>query len=56
MSRCLACDSPMTWRDQRRQFARLLERGFTADEAKQLTPRCQKCMTILLRERTTTDA
>jgi hypothetical protein len=48
MDRCLACANPMTWAAQRRQFARLLEFGFSAADAKPLLPRCQKCVTQLL--------
>lgn len=48
---CLDCGYPMTWDAERRQFGRLLKRGLVADEAKRLLPRCQKCITQLLRGR-----
>jgi hypothetical protein len=51
MTKCRDCCNPMTWSAQRRQFARLVHRGVTLDEAKQLMPRCQKCVTQLLRWR-----
>jgi hypothetical protein len=47
-AKCLDCHNPMTWTSQPEQVARLVKRGFTADEAKQLMPRCQKCVTELL--------
>lgn len=47
---CKDCQSAMTWAEQRRQFARLLSRGFSREEAKALLPRCQKCVTAALRE------
>jgi len=38
----------MTWDQQRRQFGRLMQKGFTVDEAKAALPRCQKCLTLWL--------
>jgi SOS response regulatory protein OraA/RecX len=46
---CLRCHYPMTWEQQRRQFGRLMRKGFTKDEAKAALPRCQICMTVWLR-------
>ena len=42
---CLRCNQQMTWAEQRRQFGRLIRYGWTPEEAKRLTPRCQKCVT-----------
>lgn len=49
-SRCLGCDYRMTWAARRRQYGRLLRRGFSADQAKAAMPRCQKCVTRWLHE------
>jgi hypothetical protein len=46
--RCLRCNYPMTWDAQKRQYARLLKRGMTPAEIKQLLPRCQKCVTATI--------
>jgi len=35
----------MTWAQQRRQWGRLKQRGYSQDEIKQAMPRCQKCLT-----------
>jgi hypothetical protein len=48
MNKCKVCDKQITWADQRRQFARLIERGFTNEDVKQSGPRCQKCNTVFL--------
>lgn len=45
---CRDCRYPMTWDQQRRQFGRLMQKGFTVDEAKAALPRCQKCLTLWL--------
>ena len=42
---CQGCGYRITWADQRRQFGRAIRHGLTADEAKALMPRCQKCLT-----------
>lgn len=52
MTVCLRCKYPMTWEAQRRQFGRLIRRGLTKEQAKEMLPRCQKCMTVYLRELT----
>ena len=49
-NRCLSCGYPQTWATQRHQFGRLLKAGFSRERAKAVTPRCQKCATVLLRE------
>jgi hypothetical protein len=48
--KCLRCNNAMTWAEQRRQFGRLIQCGFTPDQAKERVPRCQKCITIMLEE------
>ena len=50
--KCLYCRRAITWAEQRRQLGRLIRRGgtITYDEAKRLMPRCQKCLTVLLRQ------
>jgi hypothetical protein len=48
---CLDRGREMTWAEQRRQFGRAIRAGLTADEVKTLTPRCQKCMTLVLEAR-----
>jgi hypothetical protein len=50
MIKCLDCKLPkLTWADQRGQFGRAIRHGLTADEAKALMPRCQKCLTMVLK-------
>lgn len=49
MDRCHRCRRWLTWTEKRRQFARLMHRGFSVAEAKQILPRCQKCITVWLR-------
>jgi len=49
--RCKRCRCLMTWADQRKQFGRMIGRGLTTEEAKTVQPRCQKCVTVYLRER-----
>jgi hypothetical protein len=47
--KCLGCGwTKMTWREQRQQYGRAIRRGLSADEAKKLMPRCQKCVTEIL--------
>ena len=48
---CLDCGREVTWQERRRQFGRVMRAGLTAEEAKALTPRCQKCMTLVLKAR-----
>lgn len=45
---CLGCGFRITWREQRRQFGRLLRLGRSKEEASALLPRCQKCVTAKL--------
>jgi hypothetical protein len=48
MNKCKDCKYAMTWASQRQQFGRLVKRGFSVDDTKQLMPRCQKCLTKLV--------
>jgi hypothetical protein len=45
MSKCVACKNTMTWEHQRRQYGRLTRAGFSARD---IMPRCQKCVTLYL--------
>ena len=45
---CRGCDRGLTWAEQRRRFGRAMRAGLTVEEVKALTPRCQKCMTLVL--------
>jgi NAD-dependent SIR2 family protein deacetylase len=49
-TKCLRCYYTMTWEQQRRQYGRLMKRGMTQKQAQELLPRCQKCMTEVLRD------
>jgi hypothetical protein len=47
--KCLNCDFPITWDEQRRSYARAIQRyGLSPEEAKRIMPRCGKCLTELL--------
>jgi len=48
--RCLDCKSGLTWAAQRQQFGRVVKRGHPPELAKQLMPRCGKCVTSLLKK------
>lgn len=48
-SKCLRCGNLMTWADQKRQYGRLMRAGVSNDKIREVQPRCQKCVTILLR-------
>jgi hypothetical protein len=49
---CVSCNGRLTWSEQRRQFAIAIKVfGLTPEEAKQIMPRCGKCLTELMRER-----
>jgi hypothetical protein len=50
MAVCVRCKYSITWAEQRRQFARLMHRGFTIDEAKAAMPRCQVCTTRYMKD------
>lgn len=39
----------MTWEAQRRQYGRLARLGWSKDRIKQALPRCQTCVTYMLR-------
>lgn len=47
-SRCQSCKMPVTWMEQKRQFARCLQKGMTAEQAQAILPRHQKCLTQFL--------
>jgi hypothetical protein len=49
--RCKRCGTIMTWAANKRQFGRLLHRGVAESDAKDILPSCQKCNTILLRNK-----
>jgi hypothetical protein len=46
---CAVCSRGLTWAEQKRQYGRALRAGLASDEAKRLMPRCQKCLTDILR-------
>lgn len=48
--KCRGCGSRLTWAAQMQQFWRAVNRGASEDVAKAISPRCQKCMTIYLRQ------
>lgn len=48
--KCKRCGCRMTWADQRRQFARLIQnKGMSPDQAGGMMPLCQKCVTAVIR-------
>jgi hypothetical protein len=47
--RCETCKNPLTWESQRKQYMRLIKRGWSEDRAKAAMPKCQKCVTRMLR-------
>lgn len=50
MDTCAKCKRPMTFAEQRRQYARLRKANYSNQQAKAMLPRCQKCLTILVME------
>ena len=46
---CIECQRRMTWAEQRVQYGRLKKRGVTNAHIKDALPRCQKCVTIWIR-------
>jgi hypothetical protein len=48
-AQCLKCRNVLTWAAQKVQYRRAINRGMTAEQAKACLPRCQKCMTRLLK-------
>jgi hypothetical protein len=49
---CRACRRSLTWSAQQRQFFRCIQHfGLTREEAAEVMPRCQKCVTVLLGKR-----
>jgi len=49
--RCERCGKPMTWAMQRVQYGRILKRGYSKNDAKELAKQCQKCVTKFLKWR-----
>ena len=49
MPECKVCNIQMTWAAQRVQYGRIIKKGYSATVAKILQPRCQKCVTRLLK-------
>ncbi len=52
-TRCRRCNYEMTWAAQRRQFGRLMKRGLSVQQAKEILPPCQTCVTRYLRDQQT---
>jgi hypothetical protein len=47
---CQDCGYRITWAEQRRQYARAIQRyGVSSEAAKKLMPRCEKCLTETFR-------
>ena len=47
---CRQCYYPqLTWSEQRQQFGRLIDAGYSREQIKQLMPRCRRCVSELLR-------
>lgn len=46
---CMDCRNRMTWAQQRVQYGRLKKRGVSEAHIKAALPRCQKCITIWVR-------
>jgi hypothetical protein len=44
-TKCQSCGNPMTWAAQRRQYGCLIKLWRTPQQAQELMPRCQKCVT-----------
>lgn len=51
MVRCVSCGVPLSWAAQRWQWKRLKDIGLDAGRIKDVGIRCQKCVTVFLRER-----
>jgi len=49
-SYCVDCKTPMGWDDRRYQFGRAMDCGLTAEETKQIMPRCGRCVTAWMRD------
>ena len=49
--RCVSCGLTLNWTQQTWQYGRAVRAGVPPDQAKKLTPRCQKCMTKALQAR-----
>lgn len=48
---CKQCKKRMTWRDQRTQFSRMVGRGISKLEIKEIQPLCSKCVTSYLKNK-----
>lgn len=48
INKCLRCGKNMTWRERRYQFGRIIRHGISFEDAKELMPKCQKCVTLAL--------
>jgi hypothetical protein len=49
MVTCRHCYAPVTWAEQRRQYARLSYAEFSKEEIKRQLPLCHRCVSTLLR-------
>jgi hypothetical protein len=49
-NRCPRCGHRVTWGQAQASFGRMIRKGFTAEEAKQHSPICSKCVTAIGRE------
>jgi hypothetical protein len=47
---CQRCGCTMTWSDHKAQYGRCLKLGLSKERAAVVSKRCQKCVTIMLRE------
>lgn len=47
---CKQCRKRMTWAGQRVQYGRLIRAGLDKESAQKVMPKCQKCVTKLLRD------
>ena len=48
MAQCRDCRNRVTWAELRRQYGRLVNHGLEPAQAKQILPRCPKCVTAVL--------
>lgn len=47
---CKRCKLIMTWAMQKRQYWRLVNDGYTKEQARELMPLCGKCVTRLIND------
>lgn len=52
MNKCTSCAKSMNFMHVRKQYGRLMRRGFTTEQVKVIQPRCQKCVTVWLKGHT----